>query len=233
MIEPNLRALKEQILGARRSHRSGIDRVARINDIGKESDNRVPAELREIERRLRDERPTLTELELDEVKLRAKRSAAQGSDKLRKQKGTFMKSRFALLVILSLGVLACGAGGTLAASAVAASGSAGSAQYEPDEHEFCEEGGSGGGENGCEEPCEESGGGSAGAGQYEPGCSHPCDESESGAASAQLGEHGEGCAHKPASLPFTGFPAIPVLIVGLGLLGAGLAMRMRSGGRLA
>jgi hypothetical protein len=30
-----------------------------------------------------------------------------------------------------------------------------------------------------------------------------------------------------SSLPFTGFVAIPVLIVGLGLLGAGVAMRFR------
>jgi hypothetical protein len=54
----------------------------RINEIGNESDKGVPAELREVEQRLHDEKPVLTTVELDQVKSRAKESAASSSDKL-------------------------------------------------------------------------------------------------------------------------------------------------------
>jgi hypothetical protein len=195
----------------------------RINDIGKESDNQIPTELREVEQRLREDRPALSAPELEGIKARAKKkSAARSSNKLLgKQKGTLMKSRLALLTILTLGVFMLGTGATVAVSS-AASGSAGSAQYEPDEHEFCEEtgGSESGSGDGCNHPCEENGAGSAGeSGSGEAkGCIHPEPEEPSG-----------------GTLPYTGFPVVPALLVGLALLGGGVAMRvrMRSGGNLA
>lgn len=55
----------------------------RINDIGKESDSRVPAELREVEQRLRDDRPALSASEIEEIKARTKKkSATRSSNKL-------------------------------------------------------------------------------------------------------------------------------------------------------
>lgn len=135
-----------------------------------------------------------------------------------------MKSKLALIAVLALGILV---GGT--SVALAANGSAGSAQYAPeeDDSEFCvEEGGgsgSGGSEsgNGCEHPCVEEGSGSA----EESG------ESPSGS--------GEECVYNPpppqppaSNLPYTGFSAIPMLLIGAGLLGGGLLIRRRSSGHL-
>jgi hypothetical protein len=133
-----------------------------------------------------------------------------------------MKSRLALVSVLALGVFMSGTGATLALSGTSGSGSASSAQYPPEhEHEehLCESGGgSGSGGNGGE-----SGSGS--------GCNH---ESEH-CGPTSSGGNGEACETQEVrqvetssgSLPFTGFMAIPVLIIGLGLLGGGVAMRLR------
>jgi len=124
-----------------------------------------------------------------------------------------MKSRLALVVVVALGVFMSGTGATLAVSGMSGSGSASSAQYPPEEH-FCTENGSGSG----------SGNGS-----------DSCNEVEH-CGSVASGGNGESCepqvfrqeeTSSGGSLPFTGFMAIPVLIVGLGLLGAGVAMRLR------
>lgn len=131
-----------------------------------------------------------------------------------------MKSKLALLAVLALGILV---GGT--SVALAANGSAGSAQYAPeeDDSELCVEEGSGsagsetGSGNGCEHPCVEEGAGSA---------------DESGESSSGSGED---CVYNPPppqppaaqNLPYTGFSAIPMLLIGAGLLGGGLLIRRR------
>jgi hypothetical protein len=53
----------------------------RINEISKESDTHIPAELREVEQRLREGRPALTAPELEGIKARAKKKSAAGSSK--------------------------------------------------------------------------------------------------------------------------------------------------------
>lgn len=135
-----------------------------------------------------------------------------------------MKPRLVLIAALALGVLACG---TTASPVFAAS--AGSAQYAPEEEEqhFCEESGGVETENGCEHPQEEE-------------REYSCAEAESGSGGSEAGSgSGENCAHPapqpPTHLPYTGFPVAPALLVGVGLLGAGLMMRRRlgSGGGLA
>ncbi|HEX3735797.1 MAG TPA: hypothetical protein VHU86_11685 [Solirubrobacterales bacterium] len=143
-----------------------------------------------------------------------------------------MKSRLALVSVLALGVFMSGTGATLALSGTSSSGSASSAQYPPEhEHEehLCESGGAGGG----------GGGGNGGESGSGSGCSH---ESEH-CGPTSSGGNGEACETQEVrqvetssgSLPFTGFMAIPVLIIGLGLLGGGVAMRlrMRSGNHTA
>jgi hypothetical protein len=212
-----------QIKGSGRLFQSGIGSWARITDISNESDTDLPAELREIEQLLREARPALTGLELDEIKQGTKVSAARRSNKaLAKKKGSSMKPRLTLIAVLALGILI---GGTAATSAFAAS--AGSAQYAPEEEEshFCtEEEGGGTSGSGCEHEeertCEESGSGEAGGSEPE-NCLHPEPVEEGTTPSGKL--------------PFTGFPVAPALLVGLGLLGAGVAMRRRlhSGGGFA
>ncbi len=149
-----------------------------------------------------------------------------------KKKGTFMKSRLAVVMVLALGMVCLGgSGAALAASGSSGSGSAGSAQY-PEENETSSI---------CSEEEGTAGSGSAGSGA---GCVHTetCEEEAlaGSEAAAQNGTgSGEGCeeptpAAQPASgggghgkLPFTGFPVIPAVLIGVGLLGAGVAMRFR------
>lgn len=204
----------------------------RIRDIGNESDKGIPVELREVDQRLRSDRPALSALELDEIKVRALESAPRSATmRFGKKKGKRMKSRLTVVMILALGLLMCGTGAALAASGSSGSGSAGSAQY-PEENEknkLCVEG---------EEAGSGSGSGSAGSG---PGCEEPCEEATPGSETSAQGAQGAGSGNENCvepvqevsdgggggSLPYTGFPTIPVMLIGLGLLGAGAAVRMR------
>ena len=177
---------------------SGIGRLIRIRGINHDHDNRVPVELHEVEQRLRENRPALSALELDAIKLRTMASAARRSPSLfAKKKGTFMKSRVAIMMVLALGVFMSGTGATLAVSGLSSSGSASSAQYpEPVGHKVD-----------AKTLADQSSNGPITAAATQ--------------ADRQVAATGSG------SLPFTGFLAIPVLIVGVGLLGAGVAMRLR------
>lgn len=184
---------------------SGICPPLRIRDINHDRDNRVPAELHEVEQRLRDDRPALTALELDAIKLRTMTSATRGSKSLfAKKKGTFMKSRVAVLLVLVLGVFMSSTGATLAVSGLSSSGSASTAQYpEPDQH-------------------------SNTLGTQESNSNGPSGTTEAvQTAPAETQAVRQVASTSSGSLPFTGFLAIPVLIVGVGLLGAGVAMRLR------
>jgi hypothetical protein len=92
--------------------------------VGPFPSNDHPDELIDVVDRLRRERPLVSELELDRIKLRAMGQAARESPGfLPKQKEKFMKSRLALTTLLLIGVL-------MAFSGIAvATGDGGSAQY--------------------------------------------------------------------------------------------------------
>lgn len=160
----------------------------------------------------------MTALELDAAKVRVMKSAQKQSGMFAKKKGSFMKSRVALVAVLALGVFMSGTGASLAVSGFANNGSASSAQYPSSgQHkphhivEAANDGNSG---------CTENGSGSEAASGNGSGSN--CIEPEVQAVE-QVAVQSSG-----SSLPFTGFVAIPVLIVGLGLLGAGVAMRFRN-----
>jgi hypothetical protein len=159
----------------------------------------------------------LTALELDAAKVRVMKSAAKQPGMLARKKGSFMKSRVALVAVLALGVFMSGTGATLAVSGFANTGSASSAQYPQENpkkpHHIVEAADAAGNET-----CSDSSGTGASSGS---GTGSNCTEVETQAVE-QVAVTGTG-----SSLPFTGFVAIPVLIIGLGLLGAGVAMRMR------
>ena len=208
----------------------------RIRDIGNKSDKGIPAELREVDQRLREDRPALSALELDEIKVRALESAPRRATmRFGKQKGKLMKSRLAVVMVLALGLFMCGTGAALGASGSSGSGSAGSAQY-PEENEknrICteqEEAEAGEGNNpDCAYTCEEK---AAEAGEdVNEVCGYTCEEIAAGAEASP--EEEERCVEPaPASggggsLPYTGFPTFAVLLFGLGLIGAGWAMRLR------
>jgi hypothetical protein len=173
----------------------------------------------------------MTALELDAAKVRVMKSAQKQPGMFAKKKGSFMKSRVALVAVLALGVFMSGTGATLAVSGFADNGSASSAQY-PQEHNngkkphHVVEGTSASGNE-----CTDKNGGNAGAGDNGSGknCNEPASSTEPVEAQVETQAVEQVAATgSSSSLPFTGFLAVPVLIVGLGLLGAGVAMRVRN-----
>ena len=94
-------------------------------------DANLPDELREVEERLRAARPSFTELELDQLKLR---TIAQGSHGPRtgagRLKGMPMRSRLAMLAVAVL-LIGGTTGGAIAAGGAGGSSNAASDQYKP------------------------------------------------------------------------------------------------------
>lgn len=112
------------------------------------------------------------------------------------------------MLVLALGVFMSGTGATLAVSGLAGSGSASSAQYPEPEHEQEQQN-------------------SNTLGTQESDSNGPSATSEAVQTPGETQAVRQVASTGGGSLPFTGFLAIPVLIVGVGLLGAGVAMRLR------
>jgi len=151
-----------------------------------------------VEELLRTQRPELTPVEADLVESRVRaRAAARGN----RAKGAFMRTRLAVTAVLTVGVLSSGTGAGLAVSGVSGGHSAASAQY-PD--------------------------------QTTPGREVPNGDQTLQAPAVQGGDHQAAAVEPTAqvsadagddSLPFTGLAAIPLIVGGVGLLGAGAALR--------
>ncbi|MBX5470005.1 MAG: hypothetical protein IRZ21_08925 [Thermoleophilaceae bacterium] len=160
----------------------------------------VPPDLHEVAERLRRDRPQLSALELDQVKLRARSQAARRAPGfLSRQKGFLMKSRLALTSVLVIGLLMSFTGAGLAVSGVASSGSSAGAQYNAPA----------GGQKG-----------QVLATQQQPTPPAP----------TQVQAVRQVSAPSSGSLPFTGYLAIPLLVVGVAMLGTGLVIRRKSRG---
>lgn len=124
-------------------------------------------EFDDIVRRLRDERPQLSALELDEIKQRARKRAHTP------RKGQSMRSRLAILAMLVLGIVFSTTGAGLAIQGFSDNGSASQAQYGgvlPEEDEGDVEG-------------EEESGGPEVVGQNDTGDVQPARQVEVGAQS--------------------------------------------------
>src|SRR5688500_4380002 len=106
-------------------------------------------EFDDIEQRLREQRPELSALELDEVRMRVRKHA----DRM-PRKGQSMKSRFAILLMLVAGMFVSATGAGLAVQGSSGNGNAAVSQYPDDEPpggvlgEEEESGGGGGGSGG-------------------------------------------------------------------------------------
>jgi hypothetical protein len=162
--------------------------------------NDLTPELEDVARRLRDNRPEATGLELDRIKRRAMTRGAAGRGAFVPKKGFFMKPRIAVAFVLAIGLLTSGTGATLAV--ISESGSAAQVQYpdltpkdtaKPDV-----------------------------LGNDQPSASAPT------ASGASLQEEDQVASSGGGELPFTGFLAIPLLIVGALCLVAGGFMRSRT-----
>jgi hypothetical protein len=152
--------------------------------------------LRPVVERLCAERPTATALELDAIKQRVvARTAARPS--MRRTNG-FMTSRAAILATLVLGFFVSSTGAGLAISGFAANNQAAVAQY-PDNDS--------GGDDAVLPAHSESGG---------PAKQQHAQTNRQVSAGLQQSSGNE--------LAFTGFAAIPILVIGLGLLSGGLML---------
>jgi len=165
-------------------------------------DDELGSELQPIADRLRAERPTLSAMELDVVKQRARAAATRPTT----TKRGFMRSRLAILLMLVLGLTFSTTGAGLAISGFAdGGGQAAATQYD--------DGDDGGGVLPDSDDGDNGGGGVT-----------PDSDDEADVQPARQFES----ATSGGSLPFTGFAAIPVLLLGLGLLSAGLIVRRTS-----
>ncbi|MBA3852450.1 MAG: hypothetical protein H0X59_08825 [Chloroflexi bacterium] len=131
-----------------------------------------------------------------------------------------MRSRLAITSMLAFGVLMTSSGAALGVSALTTTPSASQAQYGQvlsESAEGEEPGAStlGGGGNG--EVAGDSAGGSDVAGDS-------AGDAPLAAQAARQLESGEG-----AELPFTGYAAVPTLLIGIGLLAMGLILRRKPG----
>jgi hypothetical protein len=194
-------------------------------------------EFDDVIQRLEADRPQVTDRELDAIKQRVRRRAADPS-----RRSQSMKSRFAILAMLVTGMLFSTAGAGLALTG--GGNNASVAQYAectPTPTPTTTGGGGtvGGAEQNGGNVCEE--GGVLPAETTQPGSGS--EESTPSPASTPTPQRGgvlpaeesqtqperqQAAAATTSQLPFTGFAAIPVLIGGLALLTGGLILRRRT-----
>jgi hypothetical protein len=195
--------------------------------------DRTPDGAEHVVKRLEAERTTASPLELDRLKLQAMQQAERARPSLYAQKkGTFMKSRLALTLVLVAGFMFSTTGATLAISGSSGSGSAANSQYVSpynEEHKCGSEGGAGGeggtsGEGGGQK-CGSHGVKGAGAkGESNNTLSGP----SNGAGPVATEQVEVATEESGSTLPFTGFLAIPLLVLGLGLIVVGAVIRIKS-----
>ena len=208
----------------------------------------LPPELEDIGRLMRAERRQPSALELDELKRRVRRQAA-GRSSLTPlvQKGSLLTSRLLVTMLIAFGIVLSGTGATLAIApnAVNTGSTTSFAQYGSDDDDD--------GPNDEDDSDDDAGdppppgGGVEGrtASQNPPIGVLPEGPKSGVAPTTESGEaprvqtaadRGSAPRLQPIrqqadqgeSLPFTGLAAIPILVVGIGLLASGLVLRRRA-----
>jgi hypothetical protein len=198
-------------------------------------------EFDDVIRLLEEHRPQATDLELDEIKQRVRRRAANPS----RRSNQSMKSRFAILAMLVTGMLfsTAGAGLALSGNDVQSSTNASEAQYAtptPTPTPVCtatptptptDTTPTSTGNTACSNAPE---GGVLPAEAENAPTTETAPATNSGSGVLPAEESGtqpvrqEAAAAQTSQLPFTGFAAIPVLLGGLALLSGGLVLRRRT-----
>ena len=166
--------------------------------------DQTPAELAWVAARLEQERPTASPLELDRMKLQARTQAVRGARS--QAKGSVLKSRVAITAILMLGLLTGGTGTTLALSDGNSSNAA-QVQYPQEAPRANQSPGGNDRVLGTQQ-------GGEGGGQV-------LGTTQSSGAAPVQGTKQVSATESDSNLPFTGLAAVPLIVLGLGLILAG------------
>lgn len=186
-----------------------------------EPDDGLPSDLSEIAAQLSAERPRASALELDRAKLSALGRARREPKSFKPAKGPFMRSRIALVSVLSLGILMSGSGATLALSGQSASGSA-SQVVEP--HVGNSPGNQTLGQN-------QNGSIPGGTLQTTNGQAPALSRNPAAQTQAQTQVQATrqvASTGSSSTLPLTGLAALPILVIGLSLLIVGFVLNRRT-----
>ena len=199
------------------------------------SDDELPEELEAVARRMLAERPEVTPLELDSLRgmVRARMRRAP-----RSRREQLMKSRMAITAMLVVGFVMSTAGTGLAVSGLTDTGSAAEGQYGPVVTTPTTT------PTTTVTPTQLGGPQGNVQGQAVESSPAPAEEKEStpapekkptvkktqpvAVAPVVQAPRQVVAAQSGTELPFTGFSAIPVLLVGLALLAGGLVLRKRT-----
>lgn len=185
----------------------------------------IPEDLQGIDSTLRELRPELSEDRIRSIGMRARSRARAGAFSIDTSKESFLRSRLAITLMLVFGFAFSGAGAGLAVEGIGTEGTTSAdVQYNvppavpntpptlaPEVEGDVDEG---------EEVVDVPDGGVAGE----------TDEPKAQGEAAPVQDNRQlGVQEGGDELPFTGFAALPVLLMGLALLTAGFVLRRRAG----